>query len=601
MDVPRTIVHRLHEQERDLGDRPALWTKQSGTYVPKSWREYTRDVRRFALGLANLGFEPKDALTVLSFNREEWVVADVAAMAMGGVPVGIYTTSSPEQIRYIVGHCESPILLVENERYLAAVQSVRAGLPLLRHIIVMDEPKARPEGVLTYREVLELGAKGDPDRYQRSVDKLAPGDLATLIYTSGTTGHPKGVMLSHRNLTWTAVQLANCAGLRENEIVLSYLPLSHIAEQVASIHSPIMNGMQVYFSESIEKVPENLKEARPTCFFGVPRVWEKFKAKADTGIRVLPARRKKVLAWAQGVATRWTELHLSHGRMPLALELQHRLAQRLVFTAFKQRIGFDRTRVFATSAAPIGKDVLDFFASMDMVLREVYGQSEVTGPTSVNSQADTRLGTLGRPMPGIEVRIADDGEILVRGENVCLGYYKDAAATAELLEGGWLHSGDVGRLDAEGYLAVTGRKKEIIVTSGGKKTPPATLEAMLKGIDPVGNSMVVGDGRNYLVALIALDPEKAPALARAKGYPEDPNRLAGDRAFLAYLHERVERDVNARVSKFETIKRFAVLPNDFSIEGGELTSTLKVRRKVCEQKYRDLIESLYKEEGARAS
>jgi long-chain acyl-CoA synthetase len=285
--------------------------------------------------------------------------------------------------------------------------------------------------------------------------------------------------------------------------------------------------------------------------------------------------------------------------MPLQLEAQYRLAKRLVVDPLKARIGFDRCNVFATSAAPIGRDVLEFFASVDMVLREVYGQSEVTGPTTVNTQLYTRLGSLGKPMPGVEVRIAEDGEILARGANVCLGYFKEPAATAELIDSaGWLHSGDVGELDQEGYLRVTGRKKEIIVTSGGKKTAPANIETMLKSIDPIGNALVVGDNRNYLVALLAPDPEKTGAFGSSRNWPTTPSGLAAHEPFRRYLLEKIEAEVNPRLSKFETVKKIDVLPHDFTIDGGELTSTMKVRRKVCAEKYQARIEALYAEGSA---
>jgi long-chain acyl-CoA synthetase len=593
MDVPRSMVHQLHAQAAAKRDQPALWTQVDGTWLPTTWREYARKVRHCAQGLIAHGFKSGDTLVVMGFSREEWVVADVAAMAAGGVPVGIYTTSSPEQVAYIAGHCEAKIALVENEAYLERLLSVRAQLPKLGIIVVMEAKGKLPAGVLSWAELLEQGKGGDQAEYHRRVDQLQPSALATLIYTSGTTGHPKGVMLSHRNLTWTTRMLSGCAHMRPDEVLLSYLPLSHIAEQISSIHAPILIGMQVYFARSFETVPAHLKEVRPTVFFGVPRVWEKFKAKAESGMEQAPAGKKRLLSWARGVASRWHALHLSGRGTGPALDAQLLLARRLVFEKLKARIGFERTRIFATSAAPISRDVLDFFASIDIVLREVYGQSEVTGPTTVNTETATRLGSLGRPMTGVEVRIADDGEILVRGENVCLGYYKEPAATAELIQNGWLHSGDVGELDAEGYLRVTGRKKEIIVTSGGKKTPPATLEGLLKEVAPLGNAMVVGDNRNYLTALLALDPEKVPAFAQSRGFPAALDALAKDARFLSYLHAEIEAKVNARVARFEHIRKFAVLPHDFTIEGGELTSTLKVRRKVVAQKYSALIDALY--------
>jgi long-chain acyl-CoA synthetase len=357
----------------------------------------------------------------------------------------------------------------------------------------------------------------------------------------------------------------------------------------------------VYFARSFEAVPQHLKDVRPTIFFGVPRVWEKFKAKAESSMEQAKPAQRRVLAWARGVASRWHESHLAGRGTSARLDAQLLLARRLVFSKLKTRIGFERTRIFATSAAPIGKEVLDFFASIDIVLREVYGQSEVTGPTTVNTETATRLGSLGRPMNGVEVRIAGDGEILVRGENLCLGYYKDPVATSELIVNGWLHSGDVGELDAQGFLRITGRKKEIIVTSGGKKTPPAGLEALLKQISPLGNAMVVGDNKNYLVALLAIEPEQAAPLCAAKGWPTALPELVQHAGFLEHLRAEIEARVNAKTSRFEHIRKFAVLPHDFTIEGGELTSTLKVRRKVVAQKYATLIDGLYAETTIEAA
>ena len=593
LKIPKTMVHQLHEVAERLKDEPALWTKRGENWVPTSWRQYAQRVRDFALGLQSLGFAPKQALTVMGFNREEWVVAALAAMASGGVGVGLYTTASAEQVAWVTGHCEASIALVENEGYLETLLSVRGQLPALKHIIVMDAPAVPREGVLTFAEVLELGARANEADYYARLEALDPQALAQLIYTSGTTGHPRGVMLSHHNLCWTTVQLSRCHPIALGDTIVSYLPLSHIAEQVCTIYGPLINGLQVYFAQSFEKLPENLREVRPTLFLGVPRVWEKFKAKAEAGIATQPKNRQRVLAWARSVATRFHDDAMSHRQSSITLQAQYALAQRLVFTPLKARIGLDKAHLLATSAAPIAKEVLEFFASLDLPIAEIYGQSEVTGPTSVSTLGAMKLGKLGRPMPGVEVRIAEDGEILVRGGNVCMGYFKDEAATAELIQNGWLHSGDVGVLDEDGFLQITGRKKEIIVTSGGKKTSPSNLEGLLKGIDPIGNAMVVGEGRNYLVALLAIDPERVTAFAKKKGFPLEPKALVTSEPFRAYLREAIDREVNSRVARFESIKSFEVLPHDFTIEGGELTSTLKVRRKIVAKKYEAAIERLY--------
>ncbi len=598
--VPRTMVHQLQTQAERLKDRPALWTRRAGTWVPTSWRDYASRVRHLALSFIELGLERTQAVGIIGFNREEWVVSALAATAAGGVPVGVYTTSSPDQVAYVLGHCAASIVVVENAGFLATIEAIRPRLPALKHVVVMDPVPALPVGALRYEDLLAGGARLPDAPYYQRLDTARPDDLATLIYTSGTTGQPKGVMLTHRNVTWTAARLADALEVGDDERLLSYLPLSHIAEQTASISGPLLCGMQVSFAESFEKLGDDLRDVRPTVFFGVPRVWEKFKAKAEASMAQLPQARQRVLRWARGVALRFHTTTMEHRQPTLRLAAQYALAQRLVFEPLKRRIGLDRCHVHVTSAAPIARDVLDFFASIDVVLRELYGQSEVTGPTSTNTAEHTRLGSLGRPLQGVAVRIAADGEILVKGENVCAGYFKEPAATSELIADGWLHSGDVGELDAEGYLRITGRKKEIIVTSGGKKTPPATLEGLLKGIAPLGQAVVIGDNRAYLVALVTLDAEKLAGFSSAHGFSADAALLAADPRFHEWLEGRIETEVNSKVARFETIKRFTVLEKDFSIETGELTPTLKVRRKVCEQKYAAQIEAMYSVAGPAA-
>jgi long-chain acyl-CoA synthetase len=597
MDTPRTLVHALHDQATRRQYRPALWTRRGRTYIPTSWHEYALRVKRFALGLHALGFRGGSTLPILSFNREEWLVADLAAMALGGLPVGVYTTSSAEQVQYIVDHCEAEHLVVENDKHLATALAVRERVPRLRHILVLESHAASlPEGVLRYSDVQALGTGADEAPYWGAVNALQPEGLATLIYTSGTTGNPKAVMLSHRNLVWTAEHLMRATGMREEgEVLLSYLPLAHIAEQMLSLHGPLSLGAEVYFAQSMESVPNDLREARPTLFFGVPRVWEKFKGRIEQVLREQPPARQKVVGWARQVAAERNALALRHERVPLYLEGQYQLARRTVFQSLLGKLGLDRTRFFSTGAAPIGRDVLEFFTSLDIVLREVYGQSEVCGPTTLNTHEATRLGSLGRPLMGIEVRIAGDGEILVRGGGVCMGYFKDPAASAELLHDGWLHSGDVGQLDSEGFLHITGRKREILVTSGGKKTAPAHIEMLLRAVPPVGHALVVGERRKFLVALLTLEPERARALARQHGWPEELSALSVDPRLRQHLQTAIEHEVNPRLARFEGIKRFAVLAQDFSIEGGELTPSMKMRRQVIEARHKALIESLYAE------
>jgi long-chain acyl-CoA synthetase len=356
--------------------------------------------------------------------------------------------------------------------------------------------------------------------------------------------------------------------------------------------------MQVYFAESLERLPENLKQVRPTIFFAVPRVWEKFKAKLEEGLQKQPPLQQRLFSTLRKVAFERHSRLQAGLRVSYLTEGLYQAAKASLLGMLRRKLGLERTHIFASAAAPIGRDVLDFFLSIDVPIMEVYGQSEVTGPTSLNTHSAVRQGTLGRPMMGVEVKIAQDGEILVRGGNVCAGYFKNEEATKELLEDDWLHSGDVGQLDGEGYLKITGRKKEIIVTSGGKKTAPANIEAMLKSISPVGNAVVIGERRNYLTALLTLDPDKLPALAKQRTLPGDAKEAAKDPRFIEYLRGQIEAEVNPKLSRFETIKKFAVLPEDFTVAGGELTPSLKVKRAAVEKKYASVIDGLYEEKAS---
>jgi long-chain acyl-CoA synthetase len=436
-------------------------------------------------------------------------------------------------------------------------------------------------------------AKGDGVDGARVDDRLAalePEGLATLIYTSGTTGPPKGVMLSHRNLVWTAETMMQLVDLRPGDCGLSYLPLSHIAEQMMTIHGPACTGAAIYFAESIDKVPDNLKEVQPTVFFGVPRIWEKFHAGISAKLAATTGAKKHLIAWVRRVCTEVTGLR-NRGREPgLLLEAQYRLADKLVLSKLKPAIGLGRARLCVSGAAPVAREILEFFASLDIIVHEVYGQSEDTGPTSFNARGANRFGTVGRPIPGIEVKIAADEEILVKGPNVFLGYYKEPEATAESLKDGWLLSGDLGKLDADGYLSITGRKKEIIITAGGKNIAPKNIEAALKNHDLISEAVVIGDRRKFLSVLVTLDDEHAGKLTGNGGGAA----AARHPSVLAAVQRAID-DVNQTLAKVEQIKKFTVLPRSLTIEHGELTPTLKVKRKVVNKNFSTEIEAMYAE------
>lgn len=588
-----TIPARLFAQERRRPDAPAYCEKVDGRWRATSWSGYAKHVRRAAMALRALGVDAGSAVAILGFNRPEWVTLDVAAMCLGAVPVGIYTTSSPDEVQYIAHHCEAPVILVEDRAQWEKVSARRGELPALKRVVLMRGASVDDPLAMTWEAFLALG-EGDDEEVRRRVDALEPDALATLIYTSGTTGAPKGVMLSHRNLAWTAAVALELTGAGPDDAMLSYLPLSHIAEQMLSIHGAITTGACVYFAESIERVPDDIKTSQPTIFFGVPRIWEKFHAGVSAKLRQAAGAKARLLAWARGVASK---VHATKNRgapLPGLLELQYRLAQRLVFSKLREALGLGRVRVCVSGAAPVGPDVLDFFASLDLPIQEIYGQSEDTGPTSFNIPGKTKFGSVGVPLPGVDVRFGDDGEILVKGPNVFLGYYKDPAATAATLVDGWLHSGDLGVFDAEGFLSITGRKKEILITSGGKNITPKNIEADLKKHPLIAEAVLVGDRRPYLTALLVLDPERLAALAKERGEASPPDDANGAAYVRKVLDAHVEA-VNVHYARVEAVKKYYVLPWPLTIEGGELTPTMKVKRAVVYKRYAAEIEALYAE------
>ena len=593
----QTVMAVLSETARRHGDRPAMRVKRAGRWATTTWAEYDREVRLMARGFLALGLEPGQGVVIVGYNRPEWFVADLAAIAAGGVPTGIYTTSSPEQVQYIAEHCEAAVAVVENREYLRTFLPLLPSLPKLKAIVLM-EGESREDGVRSWGWVRDLGAGVPEAELEARIAAQREEDLCTLIYTSGTTGPPKGVMLSHRNVVWTAGRVASYYELGEEDSVISYLPLSHIAEQVVSLHSPMVRASCTWFAESLEKLGENLREARPQFFFAVPRVWEKIQAKMQAAGAQSPPLRKKLVAWArrQGLQGGYAE---QRGESKPAL---HGLADRLVFSKVRERLGLDRARICSTSAAPISVDTLEFFLSLGIPIYEVYGMSECTGPATFSGPGRYHTGKAGQAIEGTELRIAaDTGEICMRGPHVFLGYYKQEAATRETVdEEGWLHSGDVGTVDERGFLQVTDRIKELLITSGGKNVAPQVLEGKLKAIPGVGQAVALGDRRNFVAALLALDPERLPAaLERAGSLAKTPEEAANCSTYRAFLEAEVEK-VNATLARYESVRKFAVLPRPLTVETGELTPTMKLKRRVIHQNHASVIAELYGE-GATAA
>jgi long-chain acyl-CoA synthetase len=586
-----SIPRLVQDHGRARPDAPAYFVRRDGAWRPTTWGTYAADVRRAGKALIALGVEPGGTVGIVGFNRPEWTTFHVAGMSVGAAPVGIYTTNAPAEMQYIVDHAESSVVLLEDADQWRKFAQVRARLPRLRHVVMVEgAPPIDDPLVIPWAEFCAGADRVDDATFDARLTAIEPTQLGTLIYTSGTTGPPKGVMLSHRNLAWTAAVAMQIIDVRPTDAVLSYLPLSHIAEQMFTIHGAATAGYAVYFAESIDKVPDNLKEVQPHLFFGVPRIWEKFHAGIAAKLREAPPLKRALVDWAMRVGRRTSALKCA-GRQPGGLlALQYALTNRLVYSKLKPAVGLGRARLCVSGAAPIAPDVVEFFSALDLIVHEVYGQSEDCGPTSFNLPGATDLKSVGRPIPGVEVRIAPDGEILVRGPNVFMGYYKDAAATAETLVDGWLHSGDLGELTSDGFLRITGRKKEIIITAGGKNITPKNIEAALKQSPLINEATVIGDRRKFLTALLTLDPEAAAKFAT--DHHLNGHSLHTDPALVAAIERHVE-SVNAQLARVEGIKRFCVLPRNLTIEDGELTPTLKVKRAVVQEHFKREIEAMY--------
>jgi len=576
-----TIPARLLEQATNRPSAPAYHVRDPNGWKPTTWSEYAANVRRVSAALMASGGADGKVVCILGNNRPEWVEMDLGAMCINMIPAGIYQTCSPEEVAYIINHSEAPIVLVENEAQWAKVNEVRGDLPNLKRIVTMRGASIDDEDTLTWDEFLALGEKVDSAEIDARIKGLNPSDPATFIYTSGTTGPPKAVMLSHDNLAWTADTAVGIVDQTHLDTSLSYLPLSHIAEQMFTLHAPITSGASVYFAEGIEQMPDNLKEVQPTVFFGVPRVWEKFHAGISAKLKLATGVKLRLVNFARRVGAEVNALRNQGKPIGPALGLKYKLANKLIFSKLKPAIGMGNARICVSGAAPIAPDVLEFMASLDVTILEVYGQSEGSGPTTFNIPGRTQFGTVGVRLNGVDVKIADDGEILLKGRNVFLGYSKDSEATdAALDKDGWLYSGDLGAFDDNGFLTITGRKKDIIITAGGKNIAPKNIEAALMEHEAISQAVVIGDRRKFLSALVAINPERA---AEANG---DLN------SFTDSIQAHVDA-INARFARVEHVRKFTILPRELDQENAELTPTMKIKRRIVNDNWTDAIDAMY--------
>ncbi len=588
---------KLFETATNLAGRPAYWVRGEQSWQATSWQDYAQQVRQAARALLSMGVERGDAVAILSFNRPEWAITAYAAMSIGAIPVGIYWTSSTADIEYILNHCKAPVLVIEDADRFTRVQACALNLTHLRTIVQLNgvPPAMSTCQSLAWQDFMAQGSSAQASEQDLAINKrlsaIQADDTATLIYTSGTTGPSKAVVLSHGNLWWVADSLGKLFHADENDRMLSYLPLAHIAEQMGTMHNQVYAGFAVYFAKSIEQLGDHLKEVKPTVFFGVPRVWEKMQVAIEAKLQQATGVKAKLAAWAMSVGQRWNERDMAGQRTGFWLDVQKSLAQKLVFQKVQEALGFDQARMLSTGAAPIAPESLKFFHGLNILVRELYGQSEACGPSTLSLPGSTRVGSVGKPLPGTQVRVAEDGELLIRGPHIFKGYMGQPTATAETIVDGWLQTGDLGRVDADGYVYITGRKKDLIITSGGKNISPANIEAALMDSHLIEYAVVCGDGRNYLTALLTLEAQSLADFAKAHGLPPGPD-LHKHPLVQEALQQAVDH-VNEQQARVAQIRKFAVLTQPFSIEGGELTPTLKVKRKVVLERQHALIQSLY--------
>lgn len=590
-----TTIAQYFEMATKRGPELAFKWRENGAWREESWEGSARTVRRVARALIALGVPARGAVAIIGPNRPEWVLSAFGAQAAGATPAGIYTTNTAEQCAYIVGHCEAKVAIVHDRAQLAKLRAQQASLPDLKTIVLMIGAADGP-GALSWADFLAAGDATPEAEVDARLEALTPDDVATLIYTSGTTGTPKGVMLTHSNLVKAAGEIQKHLGLKDREIVVSYLPFSHIAEQIVSLWGFARLGSAIGFCEELDLLGDTLREIRPTVFFAVPRVWEKMQARMMEAGANNPWLTKKIAAWARGVGTRANLARFEGKPAPFG----YGLANKLVFSKVRARLGLDRCHLAISGAAALSRATFDFFLSLDLPIAELYGMTEGTGVSTCNTPSAFRPGTTGRSLAGYELKLAEDGEILMRGPHVFKGYFKSPDATAATIDAeGWLHSGDIGELDEAGFLRITDRKKELFKTAGGKYIAPQHLEGLLKGIPGVAQAVVVGgDDKKYVAALLALDPENAPRIATTLGVSGSLEQIAANPNFLAYVQREVDR-VNGGLARFESIKRFTLLPKELSVEAGELTPTLKLRRKVIAQHYAGEIDALFVEQAGR--
>lgn len=592
----RSIPDMLRSNAREFSSRLALKYRKQGEFVTLTYSAYYERALMVARGLGKMGVKQGDRIAILSENRAGWVIADMGILCTGSVTVPIYPTNTPEQIEYMINHAGAKIVFVSGKFQYSKLLKVREAIPELELVVSFERFLGDPRlPVTTFYQISEIDSPisiEEKNEIEAKIDLIKPEDMLTLIYTSGTTGVPKGVMLTHNNILTNTKYLTEQSGaIEENDVLLSFLPLSHILERTAGYYMTIRNGALLAFADSIEKVPENMYEIRPTVMVSVPRLFEKIYHRIFENAHQMSSVKRNLFHWAVDVGKQYVAATYLNKQPSSLLNMKHALADKLVFSKVRAKFG-GRMKLFCSGGAPLDKNINEFFWVIGIPIFEGYGLTETSPALSFNNFEHIRFGSVGFPLAETEFKIAADGEILVKGPQVMLGYFNDPEATAEAIQDGWFKTGDIGYID-EGFVFITDRKKELIITAGGKNIAPQPIENELKMDKYVSLAFVYGDRKPYITALIVPNMERLLEFAKEQHlhYFEMDDLVMNES--IHKLFEQRFADINSRLAPYETIKKFVLLAHDFSIEGGELTPTLKLRRKIIYEKYKHRIEDMY--------
>lgn len=599
--VVDTLPKALMNMVKKNPQRVAMRQKVFGLWEDITWTDYRSKVEFVALGLNALGLQKGDKAAIIGENQPEWLYSALGIMSAGGIFVGVYPTNPVAECEYIIGHSGSVIFFCEDEEQLDKALVFRENTPLLRKIIVWDMEGLRhfkDPMLMSFDELLSLGEKvrrENPDMFTRLVDRGGAEDIASIIYTSGTTGRPKGAMLSHEGYLYIGQQTSDMANITNKDETISFLPVCHVYEQVFALMVHLTVGHIINMAESPETIIEDLRDVSPTIFQAVPRIWEKYYSNIILKMEDAMWLKKAVYKIAVHVGTRYNDTKLAGKRPSLELSILYKLAYFSVFWHLKRVLGFDRLRLGNSAAAPISHKILKYFQSIGINIREGFGMTETTGTTHMSDETNFKLGTVGKAIPGTEVKIAEDGEILMRGKGLFKGYYMDEETTSTAICNGWFHTGDVGEVDDEGYMKITDRKKDLMITAGGKNIAPQFIENLLKFSPYINDAVIIADKRKYVSAIIVIDEENVVNYAQQQkiNYTTFASLTKAEEA-IELIQSEINK-VNKELARVETVKKFRILDKKLYTEDGEVTPTMKVKRKYINQHYKDLIESMYRE------